>query len=88
MQRTVVLGAGHWHLPLYRDAFVERHQVVGVWDADTDAVSRAADDLGATGYDTVAESLTAPKAHAGPVGLQVRAAWQLSTHPVKGGRRD
>jgi predicted dehydrogenase len=58
MQRTVVLGAGHWHLPLYRDAFVKHHQIIGVWDADADAANRAAVDLGTTAY-TVADCLAA-----------------------------
>ena len=50
MQRTVVLGAGHWHLPLYRDAFAEHHQVVGVWDADAAAAKRAAADVSTTAH--------------------------------------
>ena len=41
MHNAVVLGAGHWHLPLYRDAFSTHHRVVGVWDSDPDAAARA-----------------------------------------------
>ena len=59
MQNTVVLGAGHWHLPLYRDAFAGHHRIVGVWDTDGDAAERAAADLGTTAYGSVADCLGA-----------------------------
>ena len=59
MLRTVVLGAGHWHLPLYRDAFLKHHQIIGVWDTDPDAAARAAADLGTIAHDTVADCLAA-----------------------------
>jgi predicted dehydrogenase len=39
--RVVVLGASHWHVPLYRDALLDRHQVLAVQDADPDAVDSA-----------------------------------------------
>ena len=57
MQRTVVLGAGHWHLPLYRDAWAKHHQIIGAWDSDADAANRAAAELGTTAHDTVADCL-------------------------------
>jgi predicted dehydrogenase len=59
VQKTVVLGAGHWHLPLYRDAFLQHHEIVGVWDRSADAAARAAADLGTTAYASVAECLAA-----------------------------
>lgn len=59
MQKIIVLGAGHWHLPLYREALLRNHEVVGVWDSDPIAASRAAEDLGTTAYGTVEESLAA-----------------------------
>ena len=45
MQNIVVLGAGHWHLPLYRDAFLTHHRIVGVWDTDPAAAAKAGADL-------------------------------------------
>jgi len=57
MQRTVVLGAGHWHLPLYRDAWAKHHQIIGAWDSDADAANRAAAELGTRAHDTVADCL-------------------------------
>src|SRR3954449_9471257 len=59
MQRIVVLGAGHWHRPLYRDALVNRHDVIGAWDIDPGAAAAAAADLGTTAFDTVTECLAA-----------------------------
>lgn len=59
LQRTVVLGAGHWHLPLYRDAWVKHHDIVGVWDQSADAAARAAADLGTTAYLSVVDCLAA-----------------------------
>jgi len=59
MQNTMVLGAGHWHLPLYRDAFAEHHRIIGVWDTDGDAAERAAADLGVTSCGSVADCLAA-----------------------------
>ncbi len=59
MRKIVVLGAGHWHLPLYRDALAKEHQVVGVWDADADAARRVAPDLGTNAYQSVDECLAA-----------------------------
>ena len=40
------LGAGHWHLPLYRDACAEHHRIIGAWDTDADTAHRAAAELG------------------------------------------
>ena len=59
MQNTVVLGAGHWHLPLYRDAFAEHHRIIGVWDTDGDTAEPAAAELGTTAYGSVADCLAA-----------------------------
>ncbi len=59
MLRTVVLGAGHWHLPLYRDAFVKHHKIIGIWDSDSDAAARAAADLSTIAHDTVASCAAA-----------------------------
>src|SRR3954453_3279287 len=50
MQNVVVLGAGHWHLPLYRDALRSRHRVVGVWDTDPNAAAKAGADLSAPAF--------------------------------------
>jgi len=59
MQNTVVLGGGHWLLPLYRGAFAEHHRIIGVWDTDGHAAERAAADLGTTAYGSVADCLRA-----------------------------
>ncbi len=32
--RTIVVGASHWHVPLYAAAIAEVHHVVGVSDED------------------------------------------------------
>ena len=37
--RAGVLGASHWHAPLYRGALLRRHDVVAVQDADPTAVA-------------------------------------------------
>jgi hypothetical protein len=36
--RTIVLGASHWHVPLYAEAIAEVHSVVGLSDDDPDRV--------------------------------------------------
>ena len=59
MQNIVVLGAGHWHLPLYREAFRTHHRVIGVWDTEPTAAAKAGADLGAPRFDTVADALAA-----------------------------
>ena len=59
MQKTVVFGAGHWHLPLYKDAFAVHHQLIGVWDSDPDAAARAGDELGVPAYPTIEDTLGA-----------------------------
>src|SRR5919206_2748783 len=59
MQDVVVRGAGHGHLPLYRDALRSRHRVVGVWDTDPDAAAKAGADLEAPAFDTVADAIAA-----------------------------
>ena len=40
--RVVVLGASHWHTPLYRDAVLRRHEVLAVQDAQPAAVADGA----------------------------------------------
>src|SRR6478672_7450302 len=32
--KTIILGASHWHVPLYADRIAEQHDVVGVSDPD------------------------------------------------------
>ncbi len=59
MQNIVVLGAGHWHLPLYRDALRAHHRVVGVWDSDPAAAANAGIELDAPTFGTVEEALSA-----------------------------
>jgi Predicted dehydrogenases and related proteins len=36
--RTIVIGASHWHVPLYAQAIADRHDVIGVSDPHTDRV--------------------------------------------------
>ncbi|WP_113718185.1 Gfo/Idh/MocA family protein [Arthrobacter dokdonensis] len=36
--RTIILGASHWHFPLYSGAIGEEHQVVGISDEDVSLV--------------------------------------------------
>ena len=36
--RTIVIGASHWHVPLYARAIAQEHNVVGVSDADPERV--------------------------------------------------
>ena len=40
--RTIVLGASHWHVPLYADSIARRHDVVGVSDPDPSRVEHLA----------------------------------------------
>ena len=40
--KTLVVGASHWHLPLYADKIAAQHDVVGVSDPDASRVSRLA----------------------------------------------
>lgn len=44
---AVVLGASHWHAPLYRDGLARHFRVVAVQDAHPDASRALADSLGA-----------------------------------------
>ena len=37
--KTIVLGASHWHVPLYADSFARRHDLVGVSDPAPSASS-------------------------------------------------
>jgi len=45
--RTIVVGAAHWHVPLYAAAIAEVHRVVGVSDEDPDRVRGLAELWGA-----------------------------------------
>ena len=45
--RTIILGASHWHVPLYARAIGEEHQVVGVSDDDVSLVQGLAKAWGA-----------------------------------------
>jgi len=36
--RTIILGASHWHTPLYAHAIAEEHEVIGVSDDDVSRV--------------------------------------------------
>lgn len=45
---AVVLGASHWHAPLYRDGLARRFRVTTVQDADPAAARLFADPLGAS----------------------------------------
>jgi len=40
--KTVILGASHWHVPLYADSIARRHDVVGVSDPDPGRVQHLA----------------------------------------------
>lgn len=44
--RTVILGASHWHVPLYARAIAEEHQVVGFSDEDPSLVQELAETWG------------------------------------------
>ncbi|WP_461173288.1 Gfo/Idh/MocA family oxidoreductase [Arthrobacter sp. Z1-9] len=44
--RTIILGASHWHTPLYANAIAEVHQVVGVSDEDVSLVRGLANGWG------------------------------------------
>ncbi|NQD89765.1 Gfo/Idh/MocA family oxidoreductase [Paenarthrobacter sp. CM16] len=45
--RTLILGASHWHAPLYARAIAEEHDVIGVSDDDVSLVQELADGWGA-----------------------------------------
>ncbi|MGO4246879.1 Gfo/Idh/MocA family protein [Paenarthrobacter sp. RAF54_2] len=45
--RTIILGASHWHVPLYAQAIGEEHNVLGVSDEDVSIVQGLADGWGA-----------------------------------------
>lgn len=45
--RTIVLGASHWHVPLYARAIGEEHQVVGISDDNVSLVQGLAKAWGA-----------------------------------------
>jgi len=44
--RTIVLGASHWHVPLYLDAMREHHAVIGVSDERPEGAHMAAEHFG------------------------------------------
>ncbi|MGQ2914576.1 Gfo/Idh/MocA family protein [Microbacterium aurantiacum] len=54
---AVVLGASHWHAPLYRDGLVRRFRVKAVQDADIDEARRYALPLGASATQSVDEAI-------------------------------
>ncbi|MFC9837926.1 Gfo/Idh/MocA family protein [Rhodococcus sp. NPDC127530] len=54
---TVVLGASHWHMPLYRDAIGRRHHVLSVQDDDVDTAGELAQFWGAPSTASVDEAL-------------------------------
>lgn len=41
--QTIILGASHWHAPLYAQAIAEEHQVIGISDEDPSLVQGLAD---------------------------------------------
>jgi predicted dehydrogenase len=45
--RTIILGASHWHVPLYARAIAEEHQVIGLSDDDVSLVQGLAEVWGA-----------------------------------------
>lgn len=57
--RTAVLGARHWHVPLYLSAWADTHDVVLVQDDEPDQISAIADRLDASVYGDVEVSLDA-----------------------------
>jgi predicted dehydrogenase len=44
--RTIILGASHWHVPLYLDAMREHHEVIGVSDDAPESARTAAEHFG------------------------------------------
>ena len=54
---AVVLGASHWHAPLYLAGLSRRFHVATVQDADRHAARRFADQLGASATSSVDEAL-------------------------------
>lgn len=58
--RTVVIGASHWHVPLYAPAIAEVHDVVGLSDEDPERVSSLGDVWGAPVVSDWRDLLTVP----------------------------
>ncbi len=56
---AVVLGASHWHTPLYIDGLARRFRVLIVQDADPVVARRLADPLGAATTTSVDDALSA-----------------------------
>ncbi|MFC9556248.1 Gfo/Idh/MocA family protein [Rhodococcus sp. NPDC056960] len=54
---TVVLGASHWHVPLYRGAIGRRHRVLSVQDDNADAAEKLAQFWGAPSTTSVDAAL-------------------------------
>jgi predicted dehydrogenase len=50
--RTIVVGASHWHVPLYVPAMTDVHDIVGVSDERPALVDDLADHWGLTGVET------------------------------------
>jgi predicted dehydrogenase len=57
--KTIILGASHWHVPLYADRMAEQHDVVGVSDPDPSRTQHLADRWGAPLYSSWEDVLAA-----------------------------
>ncbi|MDQ2662351.1 MAG: Gfo/Idh/MocA family oxidoreductase [Actinomycetota bacterium] len=53
--RLLLIGASHWHVPLYVEAFRRRFEIVGVTDRQADRARSIGADLGVPAGDRVAE---------------------------------
>lgn len=58
--RTIVLGASHWHVPLYLDAMSAHHDVIGVSDDEPERARVAAAHFGLTPTDDHASLMDLP----------------------------
>jgi predicted dehydrogenase len=68
---AVVLGASHWHAPLYRDGLARRFRVTTVQDADLEAARRFAAPLSASVTESVVDAVG---------GADIDVAFVLSPH--------
>jgi predicted dehydrogenase len=57
--RTVIIGASHWHAPLYARAMADEHEVIGVSDPDPARVGPLSELLGASRHSSWEELLAA-----------------------------
>jgi predicted dehydrogenase len=55
--RLLLIGASHWHLPLYLEALRRRFEIVGITDRSADRARAIGEDLGVPSSDRVAELL-------------------------------